>query len=647
MVPASTIGIDHMISDERPTAAAAAATAGSGTDTLDRRARLREIQTLSMPLVTLAGVAIGAGFWAADRDVAANAAWAATAVIMLIPLAWSVISALLRGDLGVDIIALLAIVAGLSMGEYLPAAVVALMLSGGNALEGAAIRRSRRELTSLLARAPRVTHRRTADGVEDVPVGDVAPGDAVLVLSGEVVPVDGIVTGDDAVVDEAALTGESLPVTVPPGGSLRSGATNAGGAIDLQATRPASESAYAAIVRLVSEAGAQKAPMVRMADRYAVFFLVLTLVMAGLAWGLSGDPVRALAVLVVATPCPLILAAPIALVAGVSRAARKGVIVKGAGVIEGLGKTSSVVLDKTGTLTVGRPAVDRIVATGDLSEERLLALAASLEQMSAHVLAAALVQEARGRELTLETPRGVKEDHGRGVTGTVGGIDVAAGTPGLLRDHGYVVDDPPPADADGRATIMVGVDGRAAGYIVMADHVRHDAVELVERLHEADVTHVAMATGDNAEVADAVAGRVGVDHVYSAQTPEGKMDLVRELREEAGDGTVVMVGDGINDAPALALADVGIAMGTGDQTASSQAADAVITVDRIERVADAIEIGRRSVHIAQQSIVVGMALSIGAMFLAAFGYIDPLEGALLQEAIDIAVILNALRALRG
>lgn len=642
-----------MIADGRPPAASPATTPAIApapardTDTLDRAARLREARTLAMPLVTLAGVAAGIAFWAADLDVAADVAWAATAVVMLVPLAWNVVRALLRRDLGVDIIALLAIVAALAMGEYLPAAVVALMLSGGNALEGAAVRRSRRELTTLLARAPRVTHRRAADGVEDVRVEDVAAGDAVLVLSGEVVPVDGVVTGADAVVDEAALTGEPLPVTVPPGGSLRSGATNAGGPIDLRAARPASESAYAAIVRLVSEAGAQKAPLVRMADRYAVFFLVLTLTMAGLAWSISGDPVRALAVLVVATPCPLILAAPIALVAGVSRAARRGVIVKGAGVIEGLGRARSVVLDKTGTLTVGRPAVDRIVATDDVPEERLLALAASLEQMSAHVLAAALVDEARRRGLQLATPHDVVEDHGRGVAGTVDGVGVIAGTADLLRDHGYAVDGPPPGDAGGRATIMVGVDGTAVGYIVMADHVRRDAVDLIARLHAADVAHVAMATGDSADVADAVAERVGLDHVYAAQTPEGKMEIVRGLRDRAGDGTVVMVGDGINDAPALALADVGIAMSTGDQTASSQAADAVITVDRVERVADAVEIGRRSVRIAVQSVVVGMALSIGAMVLAAFGYIDPLEGALLQEAIDIAVILNALRALRG
>ena len=616
-------------------------------DTLDRRARLREASTLLMPVVTLLGVAAGVVFWAVDLDVAADVAWAATAVVMLVPLAWSVIRALLRRDMGVDIIALLAIVAALALGEYLPAAVVALMLSGGNALEGAAIRRSRRELTNLLARAPRVTHRRTDDGVEDLSVDDVAVGDTVLVLSGEVVPVDGVVTGGDAVVDEAALTGEPLPVTIPPGGSLRSGATNAGGPIDLRATRAASESAYAGIVRLVSEAEEQKAPMVRLADRYAVFFLVLTLAMAALAWAISGDPIRMLAVLVVATPCPLILAAPIALVAGVSRAARRSVIVKGAGVIEGLGRARSIVLDKTGTLTTGRPAVDHIIATGDIPEDRILALAASVEQMSGHVLAAALVGEARTRGLALSAPEGVVEDHGRGVSGMVDGTAVVAGTADLLRDNGYPVDGAPPGDADGRATVMVGVDGAFAGYIVMADHVREDAVELVGRLRAADVSHVAMATGDNAEVAEAVADRVGLDRVYAAQTPEGKMDIIRGLRESAGDGTVVMVGDGINDAPALALADVGIAMSTGDQTASSQAADAVITVDRVERVADAVEIGRRSVRIAVQSVVVGMALSVGAMFLAAFGYIDPLEGALLQEAIDIAVILNALRALRG
>jgi heavy metal translocating P-type ATPase len=437
-------------------------------------------------------------------------------------------------------------------------------------------------------------------------------------------------------------------VSFTHGAPVRSGTTNAGAAMDVRATRPASESAYEAIVRLVREADAQRAPFVRMADRYAAFFLPATLALAAIAWVAGGDPVRALAVLVVATPCPLILAAPVALVSGVSRAARAGVIVKGAGVIEALGGAHTVLLDKTGTLTIGTPAVDRVVAFGDRSEDELLRLAGSLEQLSVHVLADALVREARRRELPLSFPTAVTEEPGHGIEGLVGGLRVAAGSPTWLRRRGWA----PPDGAydvggDGRALILVGVEGRVAGVIEMADHVRPDAGLLVERLRRAGIDEIAVATGDEQAVADEVASRVGVDRVYAHQSPVDKLALVRAMRDRSDGGAVVMVGDGINDAPALALADVGIAMGTSGATASSEAADAVIAVDRVDRVAAAVEIGRRSLHIARQSVLVGMGLSVAAMVLAAAGLIPPLAGALLQEGIDVAVILNALRALRG
>ena len=598
--------------------------------------------------LTLAGLAAG-GVLALAGAPGADAVWAATAALALVPLTWSVGRSLARRDVGVDLIALLAIAAALALGEYLAAAVVALMMSGGSTLERLAARRSQRELTALLSRAPRTTRLRRADTLVEVPVDEVAVGDVVLIRPGEVVPVDGIVERAIAVVDESALTGESLPVTLAPGAPIRSGGTNAGGTFDVRASRPAAESAYAAIVRLVRDAASQRAPFVRLADRYAAIFLPVTLVIAGAAWAASGDPVRALAVLVVATPCPLILAAPIALVSGVSRAARRGVIVKGAGVIEGLGRARGVLLDKTGTLTVGTPAVERIVALNGYPEREILRLAASLEQVSAHVLAQALVREARREALDLPLPDDVVERPGEGVMGRVEGRRVVAGTAAWLREQGC---EPPDGEharlaaADGRAAILVGVDGRAAAVFVMADRVRADASGLVARLRRAGVADVALATGDDEAVAAEVARRVGVEEVHWGLTPEDKLELVSAMRERSGGG-VVMVGDGINDAPALAMADVGIAMGSTAATASSEAADAVIAVDRVDRVAEAIEIGRRSVHIARQSVLIGMGLSGAAMILAAFGLIPPLQGALLQEAIDVAVILNALRALHG
>ncbi len=485
-----------------------------------------------------------------------------------------------------------------------------------------------------------------------MPVEALAVGDHVVVRQGEVVPVDGLVTSEEAVLDESALSGEALPVSYKQGAPIRSGTANAGEAFELRATRPASESAYAAVVRLVREAESHKAPFVRMADRYAAFFLPVTLVAAGLAWALSGDPVRGLAVLVVATPCPLILAAPVAILSGVSRAARAGVIVKGGAAIEQLGEARTVILDKTGTLTLGTPEIERVVPFGGSDQTEMLRLAASVDQLSAHSLAEALVLGARQRGLNLSFPEGVDEGAGQGAEGLVDGRRVAVGSASWLEARGY----PVPAGAvrglddtngAGRAKILVGVEGRLAGAIVMADHLRPDAKELVDDLRQAGIRHVAMATGDRAGVADAIGREVGVDRVYAEQTPEEKLELVRSIQQDVSLRPVVMVGDGVNDAPALALADVGIAMGTAGATVASETADAVILVDRIGRVADAVRIGRRSLSIARQSVLAGIGLSLVAMGFAAFGFIPPVYGALLQEGIDVAVILNALRALHG
>jgi heavy metal translocating P-type ATPase len=404
-------------------------------------------------------------------------------------------------------------------------------------------------------------------------------------------------------------------------------------------------------VRLVRQAESQKAPFVRMADRYAAVFLPVTLAAAGLAWGLSGDPVRALAVLVVATPCPLILAAPVAILAGVSRAARAGVIVKGGAAVEQLGEAQTVVLDKTGTLTLGLPEIERLVLFDGLDPDETLRLAASLDQLSAHSLAEALVHGAQRRGLVLSFPEDVEEGPGQGAEGIVDGRRVAVGSAAWLRARGYEVPDGAVARLDaeneaGSGKVLVGVEGRLAAAVILADHLRPDARGLVDGLREAGIRHVAMATGDRAAVADEIGREVGVDRVYAEQTPEEKLELVRSLQSDGLLRPVIMVGDGVNDAPALALADVGIAMGAAGATVASETADAVILVDRVERVADAVRIGRRSLAIARQSVLAGIGLSLVAMVFAGLGYIPPVFGALLQEGIDVAVILNALRALR-
>ena len=606
--------------------------------------RLRANNARVVAVAALAAVVGGLVLAAAGQHAPGDAVWAATTAMLLVPLTWSVLRSLLRGDVGVDAIALFSMAGALALGEYLAGAVVALMLAGGNALEESANRRARRELTALVERAPRTAVVRREGGFLEVPVDDVLADEIVLVRAGTVIPVDGMVLSEEAIVDESALTGEPLPVTVHRGGNVRSGTAATGSAFELRALRPAAESAYAGLVRLVEQAETERAPFVRIADRYAIFFLPATMVVAAIAWAVSGDAVRALAVFVVATPCPLILAAPIALISGLSRAARAGVVVKGAGAIEQLGEARSVLLDKTGTITLGQPEVERVVPTDGLAEDETLRLAASLDHLSSHPLAKALVAAAQQRSLPLTIPGQTREAFGKGIRGSVDGHDVLVGSAGWLQSHGIAPELPVGVDG-GAAKVLVGIDGRLTGVIVIGDRLRSDSVDLVRRLREAGVRHVAIVTGDKAAVAEAVGERLGVDRVYAEQTPEEKLDVVRALHDRPELRGVVMVGDGINDAPALALADVGVAMGSAGATVSSQTADAVILVDRVDRVADAIRIGRRALFIARQSVLAGIGLSLLAMGVAAAGYLPPVEGALLQEAIDVAVILNALRAL--
>ncbi len=611
-------------------------------ETLDwLRARTARLVAVGALVGTLGGLSL----WATGQARAADSLWAATTALLLVPLSLSVLRSLLHRDVGVDAIALVSMAGALALGEYLAGAVVALMLAGGNALEEAANRRARRDLTTLVERAPRAALIRRGDSVVEVPVDDVAVGDRVLVRTGEVVPVDGMVESDEAIVDESALTGEPLPVTVRRGGQVRSGTASAGLAFEVTAMRPAAESAYSALVRLVERAEEERSPFVRIADRYAAVFLPVTAIVAGIAWIVSGDPVRALAVFVVATPCPLILAAPIALISGLARCARAGVVVKGAGTIEQLGEARSVLLDKTGTVTLGHPQLDRMIPLDGLPATETLRLAASVDRLSSHPLAHALVAGADAQGLELDVPQGVTEAFGRGIAGHVDGHEVLVGSRSWLRQHG--VEAEVPERLDGAAKVLVAVDGSAAGVALIGDRLRDDAGELVPRLREAGIRHVALVTGDKSEVAERVGETLGVDRVYAEQSPEQKLAVVRAMQARPELHAIVMVGDGINDAPALALADVGVAMGSAGATVSSETADAVILVDRVDRVADAVRISRRALHIARQSVLLGIGASLVAMAFAAAGYLVPVAGALLQEVIDVGVILNALRALRG
>jgi heavy metal translocating P-type ATPase len=596
----------------------------------------------------VAGLGTGLVAAAAGYSQIAALAFAATILAALVPLTLTVISALLRGRLGVDIIALLAMAGALALGQYLAGAVVALMLSGGQVLEERAAARARRDLSALLQRSPRTAHRYERGELHTIGAGEVRPGDLLLVKPGEIVPVDGLVAEGAAVLDESALTGESRPVERRTGERVASGAINSSSSpVKLRATATAGESTYAGIVRLVEQAQASKAPLVRLADRYAMWFLPVTLAVAAAAWAVSGDAVRALAVLVVATPCPLILAAPIAIVSGISRAARRGIIVKGGGALETLARGRTLVIDKTGTVTAGAPVVTGIEPFGDYTPDELLRLAASLDQMSPHVLAGPILRTAAERGLELSVPRNVTEEFGSGIRGEVNGHTVALGkrdwvlpgqplSPELRRLSRRIL-------LDGSSAVYLAIDGRMEGALILEDPVRPDAPLTMRALRRVGFSNITMLTGDHPDVARAVGTALGVDLVLAERTPEEKVRAVRAARSQA---VTVMVGDGINDAPALAAADVGVAMGARGATASSEAADIVLVADRLDRLGEAVRISRRSRGIALQSIWAGMGLSFAGMGFAAAGYLAPVAGAILQEVIDVAVILNALRALR-
>jgi heavy metal translocating P-type ATPase len=497
----------------------------------------------------------------------------------------------------------------------------------------------------LLARAPRFARRRDGARVSVIPLAEAALDDVLIVAPGDVVPVDGRVMDDVAVLDESAVTGEPLHVERHRGDTVRSGVVNAGGAFELLATASAEDSTYAGIVRLAQQAGAESAPVVRLADRYAAYFLPMALLMAGAAWLASGSAVRAVAVLVVATPCPLLLAAPVAIVSGLSRASRAGVVIRSGGALENLGHATTLVMDKTGTLTVGHPAVVDIVAAPGMAASEILRIAASVDQMSPHVLAEAIVREALARGLLLSLPAGANEQPGRGVTATLEGQTVTVGKSADAASSGtWARAAVNRARLDNAAIAWVSINGISKGAVLLQDPIRRHAPRTMRRMRRAGFNRLVMLTGDRAEPAREVATVLGLDEVYSQQTPADKVAAVRAERERA---VTVMVGDGINDAPALAAATVGVAMGARGTTASSEAADIVLTTDRLDRLADAMDIARWSRHIAVQSAVVGMGLSLMAMVIAALGWLTPAAGALLQEGIDVAVILNALRALRG
>lgn len=573
----------------------------------------------------------------------ARIVWSAGIAPALLSLVFDIFRSLRSGNAGLDIVAALSMTAALFFGETLAAAIVAVMYSGGTFLESYAEGRARREMHALLSRVPRTATLYAASGLQEVSVDTVLPGHRLLIRQGDVIPVDGLLDSAVAFIDTAALTGESLPRRVTKGAEVQSGSTNAGEAFDVVATQPADRSTYAGIVRLVEAAQRSKAPMARLADRWSLGFLVTTVCIAFAAWWFTGDPIRAVAVLVVATPCPLILAVPVALVAGLSRAAHFGVLIKGAGSLEAMARVDRLVLDKTGTLTDGRPRIMTIVPLSEASADQVLLFGASMDQMSKHPIAQALVAEAKARGLDLIMPAGVTEHPGEGLVGTLLGRRVLVGSMGYVTKGLQLPVVDISAEFAGSVVVAVGADDTLIGYLVMADPLRSDAGDMLVALRKMGIGRIILATGDRIDVARRITKGLGLDDIQADLTPELKVSLIRKERQS---GPVMMVGDGVNDAPALAIADVGVAMGVRGAAAAAEAADVVLLVDRIDRLGLAIQISRQSRRIALQSVVAGIGLSVVGMCAAALGYLSPVQGAVLQELIDVAVILNALRALQ-
>ncbi len=598
--------------------------------------------TLTVIVFVVVGVLHAAGEatigrWVATVFVAAVVVWTLVGMVRDV----------LRGHVGLDILAVVAMVATLAVGEYIAALIIVLMLSGGEALEDFAGRRAKRDLSALLDRSPRSAHVLVhpedagSDEAREVPVDDVAVGDVLLVRPAEIIPVDGELLTDSASFDESSLTGESLPVTRGAGDEVLSGAINGSRAIRLRALRTGADSQYQQIVALVAQAESSHAPIVRLADRFAIPFTAVALVLAGTAWALSGDATRFAEVLVLATPCPLLIAAPVAFLGGLSRAAKSGVIMKSGAVIEQIARVRSAAFDKTGTLTQGRPELVEVRPAPGFDADEILRYAASAEQYSSHVLADGIRRAASARGLELHGATEASETATNGVSATIGGRAVVVGKPAYVAS---LAPDTVRAElAPGQAAAYVAVDGRFAGVLVLADAARPEAPAVISWLRTHEVDRLAMLTGDVETTAASIGRQVGIDEIHAELLPPEKVRLAAEMQPRP----VLMVGDGVNDAPVLAAADIGIAMGAKGATAAGDAADVVILVDSLAKVVDAVAIGRHTLRVALTAIWIGIGLSVGLMVVAMTGVIPAVVGALVQELVDLATILYALRALSG
>jgi heavy metal translocating P-type ATPase len=565
-----------------------------------------------------------------------NEFWVIGGLLGLIPAVSWVINDLRQKTFGSDILAVLALIGTLLTDELFAASVIAFMLASGRILESWAEGRAERQLKSLIERVPRTTHKVVSNGqLTEIQLSQIVVGDRLLVRSGEIVPTNGQLCVS-AILDESALTGEPLPITRNELEPINSGIVNAGAPFEFIATSTSEQSTYSAIIRLVKTAHEKNSPSIRIANKWAIKFVPVALFMAAAAWLITGEVERAVAVLVTATPCPLILAVPIAIVSGLSQSAKNGVIIKGGAILELLGRTEVVLLDKTGTLTHGGPTVSKIQTSQGYSTDEILQLAASIDQYSTHIVAKTLVKAAKNKNLELLKITDVSEIAGHAIEGRYQDELITVGQLSTKAPAWLTLDFP--------LIVAVSKSNQLIGAIGLQDAIRVESKQVISDLKAVGVRYVALVTGDKESTAHQVAYEVGIENVYAGVSAEGKLEITRGLMQTAK-GSVVVVGDGINDAPALAAADVGVAMGAKGATAASEAADVVIVEDSIDRLTLAIAIASNSRRKAIQAAGMGMFLSLIMMLLGAFGFITPSQGAIAQEFIDVISIIWALTAL--
>lgn len=590
--------------------------------------------------LALSAVIVGLGLELGGWHTAAHWLLGTVSMVAVVPLINDMWQDVRSGRYGIDILAVTAIVTSVILHQYWAAIVIVVMYTGGGALEDFAEHRAKSELDALLKKAPLEAHVIRARKVLDLPVSEVRVGDKIIIKPGEVVPADAVILEGTASFDESSLTGESLPQSKTLNDQILSGAINLDGVITAKALHSAEDSQYEQIIKLVRSAAASQAPFVRLADRYSIPFTVMAYSIAIAAWVVGGHPIRFLEVIVVATPCPLLLAAPIALISGMSRASKYGIIVKTGSALEKLAEAETFAFDKTGTLTLGELTVDQIEAMKPYKKDEILALAASLEQNSNHVLAQAVVSAANAQHVKYAKAKHVNETAGHGLKAMLRGQEVLVGRLSFLRDHNIELPAKFGSNAARQTAAFVAVGGKLAGIITFKDELRPESKQTLDQLKSLGVKHTLMVTGDNATTAGLIAKQLGIENIKAEALPGDKLHAIEAITNRP----VVFVGDGVNDAPVLTASDVGIALGARGSTAASESADMVIMLNDLRYVARALAIAKRTFKIARQSILGGILLSLILMLIFSTGHFSPLLGAILQEVVDVAVIFNSLRA---